>query len=112
MAFATKQRFGGRRATVGARVLLACPRHDSKPGICLVAGLVIAVSASQDRPYILNHRNGQTDWEAPAWEFFNVVINEASGLVLLEKMPVGSWTWLPSDDIGARSPHAMPWEQR
>lgn len=92
--YATDQKFAGQRASVGRVVLLAAKKHDGSEGVCLRAGMIIAISSKDDRPYIHDVAAGTCDWKEPAWTFFNVH-QSASDEETLALMPIGSWTWPP-----------------
>lgn len=93
--YATEQKFGGQRASVGRVVVLATDRHDDKSGMCLRAGVILAISSSKDIPYIAAHASLKTtvghilpgDHE---WKFV-----ETRTETEVEAMPIGSWTWPP-----------------
>jgi len=92
--YATEQEFGGRKARVGDTVIICCPRHDiccprhdEKPGTCLRAGMVVAVSSTNDRPWIvdvMHVANGPT-----LMMDFHETFTEGQ----IESMPVDAWTW-------------------
>lgn len=88
--YATQQKFGGQRASVGRIVLLAAPKHDDPSKVCLRAGIVVAVSAGQDRPYIQDAKTGVVDWGEPMWHFRATTSPEEA-----EALPLGAWTWPP-----------------
>ncbi len=75
----------GTRARVTDLVVICCPRHDGKPGTCLRAGLVVAVSSSADVPWILDVKHPELSKTRP---FCATATPED-----VETMPIGSWTW-------------------
>jgi hypothetical protein len=93
--YVTKQYFGGQRASVGRVVVLATDKHDGKPGICLRAGVIRAISSSKDMPYIAAHDSlnlpTTVDHVSPGdheWKFV-----ETRTEAEVEAMLIGSWTW-------------------
>jgi hypothetical protein len=85
--YATVQKFGDRKATVGAVVVMCCPRHDDKPGTCLRAGMVVAVSSTKDLPWILDVKHPE---HGPTTELrFIPTSNETQ----MENLPLDAWTW-------------------
>lgn len=108
--YMTDQKFAWQRASVGRVVLLAAKKHDGSDGVCLRAGMIIAISSKDDRPYIHDIAAGTCDWKEPAWTFFDThsfrnaprLTPDASGPNTVERdvetlalMPIGSWTWPP-----------------
>lgn len=101
--YATKQSFGGRRARVADLVVIAGARHDGQPGVCLHAGVVVAISGSRDLPYLQDLRTGQvrlacpsTGWtfvDSRAPKFIPVTELEEKTCAIMEAMPLGTWTW-------------------
>lgn len=105
--YETKRLYGDFRPAVGDRVLVSAPRHDGKPGNCIHAGVVVAISASKDRPFVQDLRDGAADFDE-AWPFVDLLCDEAGNplpgarggrrtreeqLAALADMPVRSWTW-------------------
>lgn len=84
--YATRQRFGGRRAKVTDLVVLCCPRHDGKPGTCLRARMVVAISSTTDSPWI-------SDVKHPEQPAKDRIFYDARTQAEIETMPVGTWTW-------------------
>lgn len=94
--YVTDQKFAGQRASVGRVVILAAKKHDGSKGVCLRAGMIIAISSKGDRPYIHDIAAGTCDWKEPAWTFFDLASQPGipiSPIAEAESMPIGSWTW-------------------
>ncbi len=83
--YATRQFFGGFRASVGRIVVLAASKHDRQLGMCLRAGIIRAISHMKDTPYIFETYTGQCDNE---WTFVETTTEQG-----MENLPIGSWTW-------------------
>jgi hypothetical protein len=101
--YLTKRDFAGRRARVGDIVVLAarkpgdvrgcftcdcgtpCWIHDTS---CLRAGIVGAISSSQDLPYLRDLKAGEVDKNPNEWEFVRT-----SSVDEIEALEIGQWTW-------------------
>jgi len=101
--YATKKTFAGRKARVGDVVVLAarkpgensscftcqcgtpCWKHDT---MCLRAGVVGAISSSQDLPYLRDLKAGEVDKDPKEWTFVETFSEEG-----IEEMEIGQWTW-------------------
>lgn len=90
--YATEQKFGGQRASVGRAIVLATRKHDGKEGTCLRAGTIRAVSSSQDLPYIVvdGEPGDLVNKDDLGWKFVETRTESE-----VEAMPFGSWTWPP-----------------
>lgn len=88
--FATKQKFGGQVASVCRMVLLAAPSHKDPTKMCLRAGVVLAISSSQDTIYIKDLGSDDATMTSVEWTFVSTGCPADA-----EAMPIGSWTWPP-----------------
>lgn len=100
--YATKQRFGRKRAAVGDLVVIAVEKHEAGgPGpetirvlnlgkVCLQAGVVVSVSKREDRPHIRVLKTGETNYdnEELDWRFVPCLCESD-----VERLEIGEWTW-------------------
>lgn len=102
--YQTKQRFGHKRATVGAIVVLAALGHTEGSPPCLHAGVIGGISGSRDAPYVRDLRQVhdvtgaamRPDFRDDQWTFVETKTAEE-----MQHLPAGAWTWpieAPSTD--------------
>lgn len=84
--YATTQTFGGHLAAVGMTVVLSQPRHDKKPGTCLRAGMIVAVSSTTDTPWVM-------DLKHPELCSKDVRFVSTNTEAQINDMPPHTWTW-------------------
>jgi hypothetical protein len=93
-SYATVRKFGranrARVARVTDIVLVAMPRHDDKPGICLRAAVIAAVSSSADKPHVLPIGESAEHMSPDMFTFVDTESRQDA-----EEMPEWSWTWPP-----------------
>lgn len=107
--YATKQKFGRKRAAVGDLVIIAVPKHEyarsvrgqgpvsililsppAKLEACLQAGVIVSVSKHEDRPHVRVLKTGETNYDNSeiSWKFVNTLC-EAD----VARLEIGEWTW-------------------
>lgn len=93
--YATKQKFGRKRAAVGDSVVIAMSQHIRKheyafDAACLQAGVIVSVSKHEDRPHIRVVKTGETNYDNKEldWKFV-ACLSEAD----VERLEIGEWTW-------------------
>jgi hypothetical protein len=95
-SYATVRKFGranrARVARVTDAALVAMPRHDDKPGICLRAAVIAAISSSEDKPYVLPMGESVDNMTC---FFRELTFVDTETTQDAEEMPEWSWTWPP-----------------
>ncbi len=92
--YATRQRFGTKRAAVGDVVVIAVQKHAIQAmnsGIpCLQAGIIVSISKREDRPHIRVLKTGETNYDNADldWKFVTCLTEADVG-----RLQIGEWTW-------------------